>query len=142
MEIEKIDGTNWQDFVGSGTTYLMLGKSDCDACNAWTAELQQLLEDPARWPHVRFGKLLLDHAGLVSFKRANPWVAELEVLPFNVLYRNGEKVGEGEFFGKRVGYSSTFTIKRSEFGMTYGVDKNALGDEVTLMIDLELVVAK
>ncbi len=53
-----------------------------------------------------------------------------------------EKVGEGEFFGKRVGYSSTFTIKRSEFGMTYGVDKNALGDEVTLMIDLELVVAK
>ena len=73
---------------------LLLGKSDCDACNSWTAELQQLLEDPARWPHVRFGKLLLDHAGLVSFKRANPWVAELEVLPFNVLYRNGEKVGE------------------------------------------------
>lgn len=53
-----------------------------------------------------------------------------------------EKVGEGEFYGKRVGYSSTFTIKRSEFGMTYGVDKNVLGDEVTLMIDLELVAAK
>ena len=53
-----------------------------------------------------------------------------------------EKVGEGEFYGKRVGFSTTFTIKRSEFGMTYGVDKNVLGDDVTLMIDLELVQAK
>lgn len=53
-----------------------------------------------------------------------------------------EKVGEGEFYGKRVGYSTTFTIKRSEFGMTYGLDKNALGDEVTLMVDLELVQPK
>jgi polyisoprenoid-binding protein YceI len=53
-----------------------------------------------------------------------------------------EKVGEGEFYGRRIGYTSTFTIKRSDFGMTYGVDKNVLGDEVTLMIDLELVAAK
>jgi polyisoprenoid-binding protein YceI len=53
-----------------------------------------------------------------------------------------EKVGEGEFQGKRVGYSTTFTIKRSDFGMTYGIDQNALGDEVTLMIDLELIQAK
>jgi polyisoprenoid-binding protein YceI len=53
-----------------------------------------------------------------------------------------EKVGEGEFHGKRVGFSSTFTIKRSEFGMNYGIAQNALGDEVTLMIDLELLQAK
>jgi polyisoprenoid-binding protein YceI len=54
-----------------------------------------------------------------------------------------EKVGEGDMMGKRVvGFSSTFTIKRSDFGMTYGVDKNMLGDEVTLMIDLELTPAK
>jgi polyisoprenoid-binding protein YceI len=52
------------------------------------------------------------------------------------------KTGEGEFYGKRVGYTTTFTIQRTDFGMTYGVDKNALGDEVTLMIDLELVQAK
>lgn len=53
-----------------------------------------------------------------------------------------EKVGEGEFYGKRVGWTTTFTIKRSDFGMTYGVDKNALGDEVTLMIDLEMTQPK
>lgn len=49
-----------------------------------------------------------------------------------------EKVGEGEFHGKRVGYSTTFSVKRSDFGMTYGEEK-VLGDAVTLMIDLELV---
>ena len=53
-----------------------------------------------------------------------------------------EKTGEGEFYGKRVGFGTTFTVKRSDFGMTYGIDKNALGDEVTLMIDLELVQPK
>ena len=50
-----------------------------------------------------------------------------------------EKTGEGEFRGKRVGYTTTFAVQRSQFGMTYGVAKNVLGDEVTLMIDLELV---
>jgi polyisoprenoid-binding protein YceI len=49
-----------------------------------------------------------------------------------------EKVGEGEFHGPRVGYTTTFTVKRSDFGMTYGLDGNVLGDEVTLMIGLEL----
>ncbi len=53
-----------------------------------------------------------------------------------------EKVGEGEFHGKRVGYSTTFTIQRSAFGMTYGVGDKVLGDDVTLMIDLELIESK
>jgi polyisoprenoid-binding protein YceI len=53
-----------------------------------------------------------------------------------------EKTGEGDFYGPRVGYEATFTIKRSEFGMDYGVAKNALGDEVALVVGLELVKPK
>ena len=53
-----------------------------------------------------------------------------------------EMTGTGEFYGKRAGFMTTFTIKRSDFGMTYGVDKNVLGDEVTLQIALETVQAK
>lgn len=50
-----------------------------------------------------------------------------------------EKTGEGDFMGSPVvGWSSTFTIKRSDFGMNYGLAKNALGDEITVMIGLEL----
>ena len=43
---------------------------------------------------MRFGKLLLDQRGLIDFKRANPWIAGLEVLPFNVLFRGGERAAE------------------------------------------------
>jgi polyisoprenoid-binding protein YceI len=53
-----------------------------------------------------------------------------------------QKVGASEMKGKRVGYSSEFTIKRSDFGMNYGVEGGALGDEVTMRLDLVLVPAK
>jgi len=90
--LEAIDGTNWEAFVAAPVAVLMIGKSDCEACKAWTEELDALLERDERWRHVRFGKVLLDKPGLVSFKRANPWIAELEHLPFNVIYVNGEPV--------------------------------------------------
>ena len=52
------------------------------------------------------------------------------------------KSGEGEMQGsKRVGYEATFAIKRSDFGMDYGLAKKALGDEVTLMCGIEAVPA-
>lgn len=95
MEIEKIDGTNWQDFVSSGTTYLMLGKSDCAACNNWTEELTTFLAaaEGKYGGKVRFGKMLLDQRGLTDFKRAHgEWLKDVHDLPFNVLWKNGEKV--------------------------------------------------
>ncbi len=49
-----------------------------------------------------------------------------------------EKTGEGRF-GKgvyKVGYETTFTIRRSEFGMTYGIPGVA-GDEVRVTVALE-----
>ncbi len=87
--LETIDGQNWEAFVASPAAVLMLGKSDCAACAAWTAELEAFLEHDARWRHVRFGKLVLDKPGLISFKRANPWIADVHELPTNVLYVNG-----------------------------------------------------
>jgi polyisoprenoid-binding protein YceI len=48
-----------------------------------------------------------------------------------------EKTGVGEMEGKLTGWMTTFTIKRSDFGVSYGVDKGTLCDEVTLTIALE-----
>lgn len=90
--LETIDGQNWEAFVAAPVAVLMLGKSDCDACRAWTAELSTWLDDDDAFRHVRFGKLLLDTPGLISFKRANPWIADVDTLPFNVLYVAGERV--------------------------------------------------
>ena len=44
--------------------------------------------------------------------------------------------------GKRRGYLAEFSVKRSDFGMNYGIAKKALSDEVKLTISLELVQAK
>ncbi len=47
-------------------------------------------------------------------------------------------VGKGPT-GKKVGFECMVTIKRSDFGMTWGIEKppKALGDEVRLVIGLE-----
>jgi hypothetical protein len=90
--LEAIDGTNWEAFVAAPVAVLVIGKSDCAACSAWSEELTAMLATDERWRDVRFGKLLLDKPGLVSFKRANPWLAEADQLPFNVIYVNGEPV--------------------------------------------------
>jgi polyisoprenoid-binding protein YceI len=50
----------------------------------------------------------------------------------------GEK-DAGARFGYRAGFDATFTIKRSDFGMTYGVAQGTLGDEVTLMVGFAAV---
>lgn len=38
---------------------------------------------------------------------------------------------------KKVGYESVFTINRSDYGMNWGVDNGALGNEVRLVVSLE-----
>lgn len=50
------------------------------------------------------------------------------------------KIGEGDRgprFGYRAGFETLFTIKRSDYGMTWGVKNKALGDEVRVTIALE-----
>jgi polyisoprenoid-binding protein YceI len=39
--------------------------------------------------------------------------------------------------GPKAGFEATFTIKRSQWGMTYGVEKGSLGDEVRVIVALE-----
>lgn len=44
--------------------------------------------------------------------------------------------------GPRAGLEATFTFKRSEFGMNYGLEGNGLGDEVTITAGVSGVPAK
>ncbi|MCA9664931.1 MAG: hypothetical protein KC503_05060 [Myxococcales bacterium] len=90
--LEQLEGDAWRDFVGAPVAVLMLGKSDCASCQRWTEELGEALRDEAFWPQVRFGKITLDQRGLTSFKRENGWLADVDALPFNVIYKGGERV--------------------------------------------------
>jgi hypothetical protein len=92
--LEAIDATNWRGFVASPLAVLVLGKTDCPNCARWTEELGTFLEADREFADVRFGKMLLDRPGLGDFKRANPWLADLDVLPYTLLYRGGEKAKE------------------------------------------------
>ena len=99
--LETIDGANWETFLAAPWAVLMLGKSDCDHCHEFTEELHGYLGGREAPADVRFGKMLLDRGGLAAFKRANPWLAEVDVLPYTLIYRDGEKLSE--FAGGGIG---------------------------------------
>lgn len=92
--LEQLDGETWEQFVSAPVAVLMLGMTTCENCKRWTAELEAALADEAFWPDVRFGKVTLDDraAGLSDFKRSNRWLAEVDALPYNVIFKAGERV--------------------------------------------------
>lgn len=51
-----------------------------------------------------------------------------------------EITGQSSMMGQRGGAEATFSVKRSEFGMTYGVEKGVIGDMVKVVVGLEGVV--
>jgi hypothetical protein len=70
---------------------LILAKSDCAYCVRYTAEIEALLARGSL-RDVLIGKLILDRPGSSGFKRENPWLAALDVVPFTLLYRAGRPV--------------------------------------------------
>jgi hypothetical protein len=113
--LEAIDGATWEGLVAAPWSVLVLGTSDCEHCNEYTEALHAFLAADQAYGDVRFGKILLDRGGLVGFKRANPWIAEVDVLPYTLIYRGGDKVAE--FAGGGIGrLTARLERVRSEAG--------------------------
>ena len=94
-ELETIGPDNWKDFLESEpAAVLVIGKNDCDNCNRWSGELTEFLAGAEAEPFssVRFGKIDLKQRGLVEFRKANEWLRDVDVLPFNAIYVGGESV--------------------------------------------------
>lgn len=87
---EQVGRDNWEEFINAPAAVLMLGKTDCPACIAFTAELEDWCASCEGWEDVRFGKLLIDVPGLAKFKKASPWLADVSDLPYTVIYKDGE----------------------------------------------------
>ena len=85
---------------------LVLAKDDCDNCAAYEADIRRL-GDQGLLGDVVVGKLVLTQPGCRGFKRANPWLSEIDFLPYTVLYTSGEKVDE--FAASR----GTFLLERA-----------------------------
>ena len=89
--LETVDGGNWREFIAAPVAVLVIGKSDCPACAAWGEELEGFLANDTQWTDVRFGKMFLDRGGLIEFKRASMWLADVDELPFNQMYVQGKR---------------------------------------------------
>ena len=84
--MEVLNNSTWKEFLSSPVSVLILSKTDCHLCEKWVSELETY-EIPE---NARLGKLLLDSPGLGSFKMENNWVANIDILPFNAIYVDGE----------------------------------------------------
>jgi hypothetical protein len=93
--LEILDGTNVMDALNHPIFVLVLAKKDCVACQQWGEELTTFLStlpEDSSLQQVRFGKLILDQPGLRTFKKASPWLAEVNDLPYNAIYQDGAYV--------------------------------------------------
>lgn len=88
-----IDDDTLERVVHAPHGALVLAKDDCDNCAAYEAEIRRLQEQGALGDLV-VGKLVLTQPGSRRFKRENPWLRDVDVLPYTLLYASGEKVDE------------------------------------------------
>lgn len=93
-KLERIDGASWEEFLNAPTSVLILSKNDCQACVDWTEELNEWFASGKAPTEVRFGKIMLDDPGMARFKIAQPWISRVDILPFNTIFVNGERVKE------------------------------------------------
>ena len=94
LELKRLSPATWEAFLEAPAALLVLGKEDCQPCKEWTETLTSQPNDVLNGRRVRVGTLLLDAPGFGQFKMTHPWVALVDVLPFNALYINGERVAE------------------------------------------------
>ena len=88
-----VDDETVDRVVGAPHGALVIAKDDCENCAEYEAEIQRLQEQGLLGDLV-VGKLVLTQPGCRQFKRENPWLREVEFLPYTLLFESGEKVDE------------------------------------------------
>jgi hypothetical protein len=88
-----VDDGTIDRIVGAPHGVLVLAKDDCDSCAAYEAEIRNL-DERGLLGDIVVGKLVLTQPGSREFKRQNPWLRDVEFLPYTCLYESGEKVDE------------------------------------------------
>lgn len=92
--------------------------------------------DVAQFPTITFKSTAIKAAGATSYDVTGD--LSMHGVTKSVTVRM-EKTGAGkDAWGMfRVGFEGTMTVKRSDFGMKYGLDNGALGDEVRMTLSFE-----
>lgn len=96
-ELKRLGKDDWAAPFEAPLAVLIVGKTTCEHCKTWASELDEFLATDEEFGDVVFTKIDLDVPGMVGFKRAHPWVAELSDLPHTSIWVDGER--RKEFFG-------------------------------------------
>ena len=88
-----VDDDSVESVTGAPHGALVLAKDDCDNCAAYEAQINRL-QDQELLGDLVVGKLMLTQPGSRAFKKANPWLSQVDFLPYTLLYASGEKVDE------------------------------------------------
>ncbi len=94
VTLEELDESTWQDFLNAPISVLMLSKNDCHSCLQLSKELTDWESIEPVQANIRFGKIMLDRFGMGRFKIAQPWVSNIDIMPFLAIFVNGERVME------------------------------------------------
>ena len=90
--------------------------------------------DAKQFTDITFKSTAVSRSGKTTFAVTGDLTLHGVTRPINIVI---EHIGTKETrMGVRSGFTANFTIKRSDFGMTYGLG-GVLGDDVTLMIGIE-----
>ncbi|GAB4158787.1 MAG: YceI family protein [Planctomycetota bacterium] len=92
--------------------------------------------DVKQYPSIRFASSSISATGEDRFRVRGTLEMRGRKKEIEVLVT---KTGEGEFMGKRVGYETTFSLLRSDFGMDYGIAQKALSDEVDVTLGISCI---
>jgi polyisoprenoid-binding protein YceI len=137
---DKISGEfSWDKAAGTGSFNV-----DIDAASVNS-------NNPARDKHLNSGdffntkefpKITFKSTGVTKsgdgFEIAGDLTLVGKTKPVKAMAKfGGEKDAGPQMGGVKAGFDITFTIKRSDFGVSYGVENGALGDEVQVMLGLE-----
>ena len=94
VTLEELDESTWQAFLNAPISVLMLSKNDCPSCLQLSKELTDWEYIEAVHANIRFGKIMLDRSGMGRFKIAQPWVSNIDIMPFLAIFVDGERVME------------------------------------------------
>ena len=89
--LTQVTDANLQDVVDAQRGVLVLAKTDCGYCAGYEREILDLM-DQGVLPEVVVGKMYLDKPGSGRFKKGNPWLLGLDVLPFTLLFSRGQQM--------------------------------------------------
>ena len=115
---------------------------DVDSIDTGTEKLDRTLMGPNFFDGKEFKTITFTTNGITAVAGADAkWTVTGQVSMLGVTKPVSavvERTGvNGSSVMKKAGYEAIFSIKRSDFGMSWGVDNGALGDEVDLVVGLE-----